>query len=150
MAIRGPYDSASASGTPRTLGERIRMLRVQRGLTQVELGTALSTDQATISLWERDRAHPAGAAMAGIAAFFGTTAQALETGEGLSCQVPSAHQGREPRERRTDFGLPEAQPGELLAMDLRVGSEGRMEAMEAMAFLMKAIKEGRSVWIVAD
>jgi transcriptional regulator with XRE-family HTH domain len=152
MAVRGPYDSQSASGTPRTLGERIKMLRVQRGLTQVELGEALNTDQATVSLWERDRAKPSGPALKGVASYFGTTVSALETGEGLgsaSLEAPGAR----PlgwRAKEGPMGLPNPGPGAALAMDVRTQSEQRLEPMEAMGFLMKALKEGRSVWIVAD
>ena len=152
MAVRGPYDSQSASGVPRTLGERIKMLRVQRRLTQVELGEALNTDQATVSLWERDRAKPSGPALAGVASYFGVTAQALETGEGLEtgeerASAP-AHPPRAPKQG--PMGLPDPGSGIALAMDVRTQSEQRLEPMEAMGFLMKALKEGRSVWIVAD
>lgn len=152
MAVRGPYDSQSASGLPRTLGERIKMLRVQRRLTQVELGEALNSDQATVSLWERDRAKPSGPALGGVASFFGVTFQALETGEGLEAGEPSLS-APIPAERvpkQGPLGLADPGPGAALAMDVRAQSEQRLEPMEAMGFLMKALKEGRSVWIVAD
>ncbi len=128
------------------------MLRVQRGLTQVELGMALNSDQATVSLWERDRAKPSGPALGGVAAFFGITAQALETGEGLEVgeapiSPPISSQGTP---KQGPMGLPDAGPGSALAMDVRLQSEQRLEPMEAMGFLMKALKEGRSVWIVVD
>jgi repressor LexA/putative transcriptional regulator len=151
MAVRGPYDSQSAAGTPRTLGERIKMLRVQRGLTQVELGEALNSDQATVSLWERDRAKASGPALAGVASYFGVSVQVLETGEGLEVpadQAPTASSPRVPKQG--PMGLSDPGPGAVLAMDVRVQSEQRLEPMEAMGFLMKALKEGRSVWIVVD
>lgn len=151
MAVRGPYDSQSASGTPRTLGERIKMLRVQRGLTQVELGEALNTDQATVSLWERDRAKPSGPALGGVASYFRVTTQALETGKGLEAsevQAPAA--ARQGSSKQGPMGLSDPGPGAALAMDVRLQSEQRLEPMEAMGFLMKALKEGRSVWIVVD
>lgn len=151
MAVRGPYDSQSASGIPRTLGERIKMLRVQRGLTQVELAEALNTDQATVSLWERGRAKPSGPALGGVASYFGITARALETGEGLEApeaQAPAAF--RQGPSKHGPGGLPDAGPGAALAMDVRLQTEQRLEPMEAMGFLMKALKDGRSVWIVVD
>lgn len=148
MAIRGPYDSHSASGTPRTLGERLRRLRVLKGLTQMEMSQALNSDQATVSLWERDRAKPTGPALGGIAAFFGTTPEALETGLGF--EVPELPPDAPAPSRQGPMGLPDPGPGAALAMDLRAQSEQRLEPMEAMGFLMKALKEGRSVWIVAD
>lgn len=151
MGIRGPYDSHSASGTPRTLGERIKALRVLRGLTQVELGEALSTDQATISLWERDRAKPSGAAMAGVASYFGLTARVLESGEGfLLPESRGAAMPVRPPSEAGPLGLPDIAPGAALAMDLHTQSQQRLEPMEAMGFLMKALREGRSVWIVAE
>ncbi len=152
MAIRGPYDCQSAAGTPRTLGERIKMLRVQRGLTQVELGEALNSDQATVSLWERDRAKPSGPALGGVAAYFGVTTQALETGEGLEVPEPT-HLVRPQRQREPKpgpMGLADPGPGAALAMDVRTQVEKRLEPMEAMGFLMKALKEGRTVWMVVD
>ena len=154
MAIRGPYDSQSASGAPRTLGERIKLLRVLRGLTQVELGEALNSDQATVSLWERDRARPSGPALGGVASFFATSVQALETGEGLTLGVSPATappQGSAAGAAKLGpMGLPDPGPGATLAMDLRTQVEQRLEPMEAMGFLMKALREGRSVWIVTD
>jgi transcriptional regulator with XRE-family HTH domain len=128
------------------------MLRVQRGLTQVELGEALNSDQATVSLWERDRAKPSGPALGGVAAFFGTSVLALETGEGLELAgdvQPSRHAPRT-GDKEGPMGLPDPGPGGTLAMDVRRQTEQRLDPMEAMGFLMKALKEGRSVWIVAD
>ncbi|WP_291272218.1 helix-turn-helix transcriptional regulator [Geothrix sp.] len=152
MAVRGPYDSQSASGTPRSLGERIKMLRVQRGLTQVELGEALNSDQATVSLWERDRAKPSGPALAGVASYFSVTVQALETGEGLEAHSALDREATSQRHipKQGPMGLSDPGPGAALAIDVRTQSEQRLEPMEAMGFLMKALKEGRSVWIVAD
>jgi transcriptional regulator with XRE-family HTH domain len=153
MAVRGPYDSQSASSPPRTLGERIKMLRVQRGLTQVELGLALNSDQATVSLWERDRAKPSGPALGGVAAFFGITVQTLETGEGLEtsgAQAPANAASRRSIPKEGPMGLSDPGPGAALAMDVRLQTEQRLEPLEAMGFLMKALKEGRSVWIVVD
>lgn len=149
MSVRGPYDSQSNSSKPRTLGERIKMFRVLRGLTQVELGEALNSDQATVSLWERDRAKPSGPALSGIASYFGTTPLALETGKGLA--LPDSDEPtRRPAPGKGPLGLPDSTPGGALAMDLRLQSQQQLEPMEAMGFLMKALKEGRSVWIVAD
>lgn len=152
MAVRGPYDSQSATAAPRTFGERIKMLRVQRGLTQVEVSEALNSDQATVSLWERDRAKPSGPALAGLASYFGVKVAALETGEGLVnlkglAKEPLSTSGRS---KNGPMGLADPGPGAALAMDVRLQSEQRLEPMEAMGFLMKALKEGRSVWIVVD
>lgn len=151
MGIRGPYESGSSKGLPRTLGERIRMLRVQRGWTQSDLGDALSTDQATVSLWERDRAKPSGAGLVGVAAAFGVSVQALETGEGLLLEaLPALPEGGSNPSEPAPNGLPPASPGSVVAVDLRSRGNQTVEAMEAMAFLMRAMKDGRTVWIVAE
>ena len=41
-----------------TVGNRIRELRVERHLTQKQLGEKLSVSQDTISLWELDKRKP--------------------------------------------------------------------------------------------
>lgn len=152
MAARGPYDSDSSSDTPATLGARIKMLRIRRRLTQAELGQGLNTDQTMVSLWERGKARPSGAALAGVAAFFGVAVAALETGEGLGPEAaPEATAPQASgRAGRAPVALPDAGPGGVLAMDLRTRTEKRVETLEAMGFLMKVLKEGRSVWIVAE
>ena len=152
MAVRGPYDSDSSSDAPSTMGARMKMLRIQRGLTQAEMGQALNTDQTMISLWERNKVRPSGAALSGVASFFGLDVRALETGEGLPMPVPVLANSAQPAGTggRDAVALPDAGPGGVLAMDLRRRTEQRVEAMEAMGFLMKALKEGRSVWIVAE
>jgi len=127
------------------------MLRVQRGMTHAELNEALKRHQATVPPRERDRAKPSGPALGGVASFFGTTVQALETGKGFEAAESAHRELRSPRgPKEGPLGLPDAGPGAVLAMDLRTTSEKRLEPMEAMAFLMKALKEGRSIWIVAD
>ncbi len=128
------------------------MLRVQRGLTQVEVSQALNSDQATVSLWERDRAKPSGPALAGLASYFRVTVTALETGEGLaSAQVLTrVSLSNDGPPKHGPMGLADPGPGAALAMDVRTQTEQRLDPMAAMGFLMKALKEGRSVWIVAD
>lgn len=152
MAVRGPYDSDSAAEVPRTLGARLKMLRILRGMTQAEVSQALNTDQTVISLWERNKVRPSGAALAGVAAFFGVEVAALETGEGLPKPALPTDPGPAAAgtDLRTTLALPDAGAGAVLAMDLRRRTDQRVEPMEAMGFLMKALKEGRSVWIVAE
>lgn len=41
-----------------TLGQRLRRLRRERGLTQRQIAEHLNTDTAVISGWERDRHKP--------------------------------------------------------------------------------------------
>lgn len=149
MAVRGPYDSSSAHGSPRTLGERIKALRVLRQKTQAEVADALGSDQATVSLWERDRVRPAGASLAGIAAYFGTTVKALETGAGVPWS-PAAPEPTDPAAPApaSSLQLQALPPGGVQAVDLGTGETHPLDAMGAMAQLMAALKAGRRVWIV--
>ena len=41
-----------------TLGQRIREVRTEAGMTQAQFGAALSVSQDTISLWEKDKSAP--------------------------------------------------------------------------------------------
>lgn len=41
-----------------TLGQKIRQLRKERGLTQTQLAEILSTSQDTVSLWEVGKSLP--------------------------------------------------------------------------------------------
>ncbi len=40
------------------LGEKLKMLRIDRGLTQSKMGKLLSVSQDTVSLWERSKSLP--------------------------------------------------------------------------------------------
>lgn len=152
MGIRGPYDSGYSSSIPQTLGERLKWLRIRKGLTQTEAALALQTDAPTISSWERDRAKPSGTALVGLAAFYGVQARSLETGEGMP--VP---QGEElPPE------LPEGVEASLTVSLDRVGSTGLvvvearsgrhkpLQHMDGMQQLVAALNKGRRVWMVIE
>ena len=41
-----------------TFGEKVRFVRKQLGLTQVDLASALGVSFATVNRWENDRANP--------------------------------------------------------------------------------------------
>ena len=40
------------------IGETIKILRIEKGMTQTELASLLFTSQDTISLWERNKSLP--------------------------------------------------------------------------------------------
>jgi len=44
---------------PRTLGERLRVWRLERGLEQREVAAMLGVKPATYGRWERDQRRPA-------------------------------------------------------------------------------------------
>lgn len=41
-----------------TLGQRIREVRTEAGMTQAQFGAMLAVSQDTISLWEKDKSMP--------------------------------------------------------------------------------------------
>jgi DNA-binding XRE family transcriptional regulator len=68
--------------TPETLGTRIKAVRTAWDWSQEQFAHALQVDQASISLWERDRIVPSGSATVALACLFGCSIRALVVGEG--------------------------------------------------------------------
>ena len=56
-----------------TLGEKISLLRKERGLTQAELGNELGVTYQAVSKWERDESMPDFEMMSKLAKFFGVS-----------------------------------------------------------------------------
>ncbi len=61
----------------RPLNENIKMLRIQKGLNQVELAKALSVTKQCVSNWENDNVLPSVEMLIKIADYFGTTTDYL-------------------------------------------------------------------------
>jgi len=55
--------------SPQTLGERLTKRRMDLGLSQARLATALGVDVDTLRNWERGRTHPAARCRSRIARF---------------------------------------------------------------------------------
>ena len=53
-----------------TFGERLKTLRMEKGLGQIELAKALDVGKSIISLWERDKCEPTLTNLIAIAQFF--------------------------------------------------------------------------------
>ena len=53
-----------------TFGERLKTLRLEKGLGQIELAKALDVGKSIISLWERDKCEPTLTKLNAIAQFF--------------------------------------------------------------------------------
>jgi transcriptional regulator with XRE-family HTH domain len=58
-------------------GENLRNLRIQRGLTQIELARYLETSQAAITAWEHNKREPDFKSIQKIAQFFNTPISVL-------------------------------------------------------------------------
>lgn len=56
-----------------TIGETIKSLRVESGMTQTRLASLLFTSQDTISLWERGKSLPDVKSVIKMSTIFGVT-----------------------------------------------------------------------------
>ena len=56
------------SEPPRTLGERLRAWRLERGLEQRDVAAMLGVRPATVGRWERDQRRPAKKLLPGVLA----------------------------------------------------------------------------------
>ena len=88
MKPRGSYKPRKAPTKPSTLGDRLRVLRLQHGLTQAQVAERLFTDQTTVSSWERGKAAPSGAALAAVCMLFGVDRKAIESGDWRDAGFP--------------------------------------------------------------
>lgn len=59
------------------IGEKIRRLRIQKGMSQARLGETLSVSQDTISLWEKGKSLPDIETLVRICAIFDVTSDYL-------------------------------------------------------------------------
>lgn len=150
MATRGPYESRPLSCPPKSLGERIRSVRLAWGWTQGELGQAVNTDQTAVSAWERGIAEPSGAAMAALSSLFGVTPECLETGDHFA---PRAEPHSVPGERSAShqLTLPPAEPGKvtLVGLNSRIALES-ISSDDAIMRIIKECKANRMVWLVVE
>jgi len=60
-----------------TFGERLKSLRIERGLGQVELAKALNVSKGVISLWENNLREPSLSNIKTIAIYFKVTSDYL-------------------------------------------------------------------------
>ncbi|HNX93825.1 MAG TPA: helix-turn-helix transcriptional regulator [Holophaga sp.] len=136
---------------PRSLGERIRTLRMAWGWTQEQLGRALNTDQTAVSAWERDRARPSGAALSAIARLAGISVEVL-TSEGPLGGNLSARPELASTPREHTLTLKDAGAGTPLQfVDLNTDQQQPLlDSQEAMLKLIEATRQGRRVWLVVD
>lgn len=58
-------------------GERLRALRQERGIGQIQLAKELDVGKSIISLWEQDKCEPTLSKLAAMARFFGVSVDYL-------------------------------------------------------------------------
>ena len=144
MSVRGPSSIPPLDRQNLTVGERIRVARLAKGLTQEDLGTALNTDQTAISSWERDRVKPSGAALVAISQLFNVSLEAWTAPGAFVLPSPAATE-----ESNTTIQLPPLGSAVIQWMDLnQAQSQPLADTQEALLRLIEATRKGRGVWIV--
>lgn len=76
-----------------TLGSRIRSLRKDRKLTQLQLGKIVGVSDVTIGYWEKDQNQPSGVSLIKLAKFFGVSEGFLVTGKEEKSNVDTVSLG---------------------------------------------------------
>jgi len=150
MPTRGPYETSPMPTQPRTLAERLRWLRKQSGLTQVEVSQALGCEQAMISSWEVGRTRPSAVTLGALAKHYGVSLPSLDSGAGFmeeAARRPLLETAAEPGEGSA-LALPPVAPGQVMLLDEKAGTQTSTDAAEAMATLLRALKKGRKAWVV--
>lgn len=153
MTTRGPYKPKVTGGHPKSLGERIRQIRIAWGWSQVTLAKILHTDQQVVSDWERDRSAPTGASLGALAGLFRLPAEALLVGEGFEIvDPPGSVTGGSPMSfeqiKKLQMAMPELGVGEILQVDTGASESELVELKAAFAAIREAQKQGRQVWVI--
>ena len=153
MTTRGPYKPKVAGGPPKSLGERIRQIRIAWGWSQVTLAKVLHTDQQVVSDWERDRSAPTGASLGALAALFRLPTETLESGEGFKIlDPPGSVMGGSPMSyeqiRDLQKAMPELGVGEILQVDTGASESELVQLKAAFSAIREAQKQGRQVWVI--
>lgn len=60
-----------------TIGNRIKSLRQEKGLGQVELAKCIGVGKSIVSLWERDECEPTASKIIALAKFFAVSSDYL-------------------------------------------------------------------------
>ncbi len=148
------YETSPLPQEPRTLAERLKWLRKQRGLTQVELSTELGCEQAVVSSWEVGRTRPSAASLNAVARHFQVSIKALETGAGFLREAARPPQTpvrpSEPGPKGTPFALPPNAAGALLVIDQGSGTREELDPADGLGVLLRALGRGRKAWIVIE
>ena len=150
---RGAYPSLKPKGIPASLGERIRLIRIAWGWTQVTLAKALGSAQNVISDWEKDVSRPTGPSLTALAKLFALSIQALETGVGFEIHEPPSANPQGGLMSKRDLQelkqlLPRLGEGEILQVDTGSEDSELVALKDALTALRQAKREGRPVWLV--
>jgi DNA-binding XRE family transcriptional regulator len=149
--LRGAYGKIYAKTKPKTMGQRIRMVRMTWKWSQTQLAKALGTNQKTVSHWEQERQQPTDATMHSLASLFGMSVEALISGKEFS--IPEPPQLFDnifiPANLAVDLiRLPRASKNDILLVLREDESVKQLSPQKAFTLIRQAKEDGRSVWIV--
>lgn len=154
---RGPYRKSSTLKAPRTLGARIKKVRVKWGWSQARMAEELGTGQQALSRWERDEGEPTKATLRALQGLFGLSEEALLTGAGFSLPDPPAQVGalRVADAYARDLVILPEVPGMegKVVLVVRQGLESTHEVMDptaGRAAMKRALDSGKRVWVVIE
>jgi transcriptional regulator with XRE-family HTH domain len=137
----------------KTLGDRIKAVRMAWGWSQEEMAETLRVDQASISFWERDKIRPSGSALVALAALFRTSLESLEKGKGFVLPDPPSRapiSKKIARPALRSVSLPGGLEDPIAIVDLLDGTSRGRQISEAMMVLVQAVKDDRKIWIVVE
>lgn len=149
MKGRGAYGKAYVRSLPKTLGERVRQIRLAWGWTQGQLAKAVHSKQNVVSSWENDSTQPSGAALGYLASLFRLTPEALETGKGFTITAPPIGEGE--TQSQTPLlvvRLPVTDKVQALHVDHQSATVCPFKPGKASGLIRDAIARGKHVWLV--
>lgn len=148
MATRGPYESRPHVTHPKSLGERIRAVRLAWGWTQGQFAAALNTDFSAISSWERERVRPSGAALAALCHLLRLSPEWLEGAQEFVIPPPP---GEAQAATARTLTLPDMNQAPVCLLTLQDATGVPLQdPTQAVMRLLQAVQEGRKVWVVLE
>ena len=147
MTARRPYAKGPIPAHPKTLGERLRKIRLSWGWNQTDMAQALHTNQKTYSAWERNDAMPPQASLGAVCKFFRTPVEALRDGVDFAVPDIPSYMGKPSRVAEAALLVPPAK-GRAKLVDQEAGSERDLTPNRLRAALEKALEQGRPIWLV--
>ena len=147
MKVRGAYGKEDLRHLPKTLGERVRQIRLAWGWTQGQLAKAVHSKQNAISKWEKGAVQPSGAALGSLAALFRLTPEALVTGKGFTITAPPIGDG-ETQSPPLLVRLPVTGKVQALHVDHQSATVYPLNPGKASGLIREALANGKHVWLV--
>ena len=158
MADRGAYKTQQVMKHPRTLGQRIKALRLDLGFSQAVLGDMLRVPQQSVSSWESGTTKPTRAGITLLVRLFRVPEVALRTGVGFKIpeQPPGGFFGwitdgdilAAEEGTKKCLSLPNAVGGEAWEVLIGTGERKPLNREQALELVSKSLDQGSAVWVV--